>query len=451
MAVRHFATNNLVESHDNYVKFMKKRAEYFKDKKFENSDVLFFRKGIVCEVFNTSTVHGNSNLNRFDRDITLWHCITIAYDIWSKYACKYIDTKHSSSVSYKLFVDIPDEVLEKIKIEFNQAIANAKCDYAKYTNRCADLTICRYLARFWTYLDIIKDTTTQRFFPNAETCFRAVKIFGYKTGDNPFIMNGKFLYTARRNADKKEEEKPVEETTKYNLNLDASIDEFDFTTRTRNGLWRAGYRKLGDIINLKYENLIKIRNLGLISTREILEKLNEIRSQSESETKEESVIDIAEQAAKEVEEERKSLEYDFATCKIIGKNEYAKLSNIGSIYDELNKKHEELLKTAQKQADMYDELLKQKLELDAYIPRLKEDIATLKEKNEELKVENSKLRIASVPKNLDTFALLNTVLEKMKDSKMEYILLTIDGMTIDIHPAKSFPIKSAYQIRSSER
>ena len=119
--------------------------------------------------------------------------------------------------------------------------------------------------------------------------------------------------------------------------------------------------------------------------------------------------------------------------------------------DALKKKYEELLKTAQKQADMYDELLRQKLDLDAYIPRLKDDIYALKEENKALTAQSSKLRIASDPKNLDTFTLLNTVLEKMKDSKIEYIMVTIDGMCIDIHSAQKVPLRSAsYQIRSSE-
>ena len=451
MAVRSFATNNLVEDHDNYVKFMKTRWSHL-SKEDKNTDILFYKKGLVTEAFGIKYSKENridtiNQISKYMRIIKLWHSITIAYNIWCEYSRFYIDKDHSS-VIYKQFVDIPEDVLKKFKSKFEQIVKNAKCEY-KTNGGDHSVDPCRLLAMFWTYLDLAKDTKTQRYFPNNATIERAAKVFGYNKGDNPFKMNGTFIKRCVR--DKKEEEQPVEETTKYNLNLDASIDEFDFTTRTRNGLWRAGYRKLGDIINLKYENLIKIRNLGLVSTREILEKLNEIRSQSESEAKEESVIDIAEQAAKEVEEERKSLEYDFATCKIIGKNDYEKLSKSSEMYDELNKKYEELLKTAQKQADMYDELLKQKLELDAYIPRLRDDIATLKEQNKELSIQNSKLKVVSDPKNLDTFTLLNTVIEKMKDSKMEYILLTIDGITVDIHPAKTFPFKTDYQIRSSER
>lgn len=433
MAVRHFATNNLVEGHDNYVKFMKKRAEYFKDKGLENNDILFFKKGIVCEAFGIATTYGNAGLNKYDRDITLWHCITLAYDIWSKYACKYIDTKRGSSVPYKLFVDIPEEVLDKIKIEFNQAIANAKCDYAKYTNRCADLTICRYLARFWTYLDIVKDTTTQRYLPNKDTCFRATSVFGYEPGDNPFIMNGKFLYSARRNNG---DEPMVKEVTKsmeekkvtYSLDLDTPLKDIGLSVRSFNALWRAGYHTLGDIINLKYENLIKVRNLGLHSTKEILEKINELQ------TVEESVIDIAEQAAEEVEEEpidtdpKLTLEAHMRLIKD---------------YDNLKNMYDTLLRNSKELARQNDDNLKGKMDAESYCLRLKSE-------NEELKERNSNLSIVANPKNLDTFALLNTILEKMKDSKMDSLFLTINGITVDIHPAKSFPLRTSYQIRSSE-
>lgn len=409
MAVRHFATNNLVEGHDNYIKFMKKRAEYFKDKELKNNDILFFKKGMVCEIFNITTARGNAGLNKYDRDITLWHCITIAYDIWSKYASKLIDTKHGSSVSYKLFVDIPENILIKIKLEFEQAIANAKCDYAKYTNRCADLTICRYLARFWTYLDIIKDTTTQRFFPNAETCFRAVKIFGYKTGDNPFIMNGKFLSTAKRNNG---DESMVKEVTNYITN-DTLLTNIIDDKRLTNPLWRVGIRTVGEFRSKSDKELLKIRTFGAVKLRKVREILNYLAP-------EESVIDIAEQAAKEVEEEKASPK---------------------AVIDEA------ILKEYEKKIDkatlIIDELRNTLSEKNKRITYLENDIA-------ELEKRETKLNLAANPKNLDTFTLLNIILEKMKDSKMEYILLTIDGMTVDIHPAKSFPIRASYQIRSSE-
>ena len=435
MAVRSFATNNLVKDHDNYVKFMKTRWSHL-SKEDKNTDILFYKKGLVTEAFGIKyskehRIDVTVQITNYVRTIKLWHSITIAYNLWCEYSKFYIDKDHNL-ITYKQFVDIPENVLKKFKFRFEQTVKNAKCEY-KTNGGDHSVDPCRLLAMFWTYLDLVKDTKTQRYLPNIATIERAVKVFGYNKGDNPFKMNGTFIKRCVR--DKKEEEKPVEETTKYNLNLDAPIDEFDFTTRTRNGLWRAGYRKLGDIINLKYENLIKIRNLGLVSTREILEKLNEIRSQSESEAKEESVIDIAEQAAKEVEEERNK--NTVPSTEPLNRDALNSYNILSATHDALKKK--------------YENLLKQNHDLVSYNSSLREEIEKLKDNMAELRSSEMKLHMAANPKNLDTFTLLNTVIEKMKDSKMEYILLTIDGITVDIHPAKTFPFKTDYQIRSSER
>lgn len=414
MAVAGFATNNLVKEHDMYIDFLKKRNDYVK----ENSADIFDKNAIIPEGFKyfgeSWSKHQTERVN-----IIKWHSILLTYDIW----CKCVkDYTISSPIAYKRQVSVPLGVLRSFKARIEEALKKSGPNYNNYIHKRSPFDACRYLAIFWTYLDISKDTKTQRFFPDKETREGAAKVFGYQDGENPFEMNGKYYH-------KNKEKTMKEEATKYNLNLDASIDEFDFTTRTRNGLWRAGYRKLGDIINLKYENLIKIRNLGLVSTKEVLEKLNEIKSQSESVAKEESVIDIAEQAAKEVEEESSMPEPPLRELR----ETFNKLKND---YDALDAK--------------YDDLISKKLELETYVSRLRDDIHVLKEENQELKEQNSNLRVVANPKNLDTFTLLNTVLEKMKDSKMEYILLTIDGMSIDIHPAQKVPIRPAYQIRSSE-
>ena len=443
MAIKGFATNNLVEGHDNYVTYMKKRRAYISEEGGEPTEVLICKPGLVSKTFGLSSKDNQVKLNAINRDISMWHCIVIAYDIWYDCVRDYVEDNHGT-IQYKKFVNVPESVLKKFKFRFEQSIKNAKCDYARYTNpdQRKLFNACRYLVRFWTYLDIVKDCKTQRFFPNNSTIKLAAKVFGYKDGENPFIMNGKY----RKSAERKEEKKPMEETktTKYNLNLDTPISDLNFSTRTFNALRWAGYNKLGDIVNLKYENLIKIRNLGLVSTKEVLEKLNEIRQQSEA--KEESVIDIAEQAAKEVEEERLS------DTEMVQKYNKAldDIHEMGVKIDSITSENEAIKKKAIKISDEYDILLKQKLDLETCVSRLRDDISTLKEENQALTAQSSRLRIASDPKNLDTFALLNTVLEKMKDSKMEYILLTIDGMCIDIHPAQKVPLRSAYQIRSSE-
>lgn len=431
MAVVGFATNNLVKEHDMYVDFLKKRRAYIE----ENYDDISDKNAVIPEGFKYFGEPWNKH--QAERvSIIKWHSIILTYDIW----CEHVkDYTVPSAVAYKRHVSVPLGVLRSFKARVEEALKKAGSNYNTYIHRhTAPFDACRYLAIFWTYLDIVKDTKTQRFLPDKATREGAAKVFGYQEGENPFEMNGKYKKSA-----KKEEEKPMEETktTKYNLNLDASIDELNFTTRTRNGLWRAGYRKLGDIVNLKYENLIKIRNLGLVSTKEVLEKLNEIRQQSE--VKEESVIDIAEQAAKEVEAER--------SIEPLNRDAFNSYNILSATHDALKKKYENLLELSKTQCDKYDELLKQKLELETCVSRLRDDIHVLKEENKELTAQGSKLSIAANPKNLDTFALLNTVLEKMKDSKMEYILLTIDGMCIDIHPAQKVPLRSAaYQIRSSE-
>lgn len=442
MAVRSFATNNLVKEHDLYVKFMKKRWAYISEEGGEPTEVLFCKKGIMSDILDLKFDEKNQNKSTAKicvaiNSIKKWHSIGIAYDIWCDLAKFYVDKVDHNRIPFKKFVDMPEDILKKFKFRFEQSVKNAKCGYTAYGKALVDP--CRLLAMFWTYLELVNDEKTQRYFPNKATTERAAKVFGYNKGEDPFKLNGTF----KKCAVYKKEEKPVEETkaTKYNLNLDTPISDLNFSTRTFNALRWAGYHKLGDIVNLKYENLIKIRNLGLVSTKEVLEKLNEIRQQSEA--KEESVIDIAEQAAKEVEAER--------SIEPLNRDALNSYNILSATHDALKKKYENLLELSRTQCDKYDELLKQKLELETCVSRLRDDIHVLKEENKELTAQGSKLRIASDPKNLDTFALLNTVLEKMKDSKMEYILLTIDGMCIDIHPAQKVPLRSAYQIRSSER
>ena len=307
--------------------------------------------------------------------------------------------------------------LKKFKFRFEQSIKNAKCDYARYTNpdQRKLFNACRYLVRFWTYLDIVKDCKTQRFFPNSDTIKRAAKIFGYEDGENPFVMNGKY----RKSAERTKEEKPMEETktTKYNLNLDTSIDEFNFTTRTRNGLWRAGHRTLGDIVNLDYKALMKIRNLGLHSAKEVLEKLNEIRSASES------AIDIAEQAAKEVKEESK---VDILTE--VGVDQ--KLSNechmkLVEDYSKLEKKYNDLLDVIHENGVKIDELVGEKRALENYNARLKEDIVKL---NEEL----SALSAKTSRSDNDILAIISKAIERMKIAGIRNLKTGINGYSIDI-------------------
>lgn len=423
MAVRSFATNNLVEDHDNYVKFMKTRWSHL-SKEDKNTDILFYKKGLVTESFGIkySKEHKMDVINQITKStriIKLWHSITIAYNLWCEYSKFYIDKGHSH-ITYKQFVDISEDILKKFKFRFEQIVKNAGCEY-KGNGNSHLIDPCRLLAMFWTYLDIVKDTKTQRYFPNNATIERAIKVFGYKKGDNPFKMNG--VFTKRCVRDKKEEGKPVEE--KSTDILDTLIENLGLSQRPYNLLkGKMCCNTLRDIVNVPYISFVNTKYIHKATIQEIVDMLAkygyEYKDIENPAIKIESVIDIAEQAAKEVEEEQK-----FSWNELFEK------------YNNLN-------------AD-YDKLLKQNHDLVSYNSSLKEEIEKLKDNMAELKSREMKLNMAANPKNLDTFTLLNIILEKMKDSKMEYILLTVDGMTVDIHPAKSFPLKTTYQVRSSER
>lgn len=54
------------------------------------------------------------------------------------------------------------------------------------------------------------------------------------------------------------------------------IENLDLTMRTYNCLKRAGIRTIGDLLNFSYYDLIKIRNLGRKSMKEILDKIHDL-------------------------------------------------------------------------------------------------------------------------------------------------------------------------------
>lgn len=474
MAIKGFATNNLVKSFDTYIEFMSKRSSIIKTGGFEPTEVLFFKKGIVTDIFGKRTDPNESMTIR--RDIKRWHCIVLSYDIWYELVQNYVEDGHGS-IQYKKFVNVPDSVIKDFKKKVEDAISNAKCDYGSMVESRTDVSRsyngCRYLAEFWTYLDLIHDCKTQRFFPNNDTIKRASKIFKYRPDENPFIMNGRY----RKSAIRKEEEKPVEEK-KMPGNivdiLETRIEDLGLTMRSRNALVRnGGCKTVGDIVVMNVRKMLKIRNLGLGSIKEIVSKLKEFGIEYKTEPngslnwdelpfvpkKEESVIDIAEEAAKRVEEEAKlepnkeeskyehvEFSYDFKDKEItpnklrpeesvinISRNEYEEF--IG-----LKKKHDELLKTAQEQADRYDELLKQKLELDACNARLKDDILMLKEKNEVLKDQ--------VKSSTDIIATFHKGIELMRQHGISDLSTNINGFSVDIKQKAVVIPSSEYSIRT---
>ena len=268
----------------------------------------------------------------------------LTYECWRN-ACEG-NVIRGSAIPYKQSVHLLLPDLRRFKENVERAIYKAECDYnTRCSHRATDTSkwdACRYLAMFWTYLDIVKDTKTQRYLPDSQTRTNAAKVFGYDEGQNPFEMNGRYYHWRKDYV--LEEEQPVEEEKKYNLNLDTPIEDLDFSTRSYNCLWRAGHRTLGDVLKLKYEDLMKIRNLGLHHTKEILEKLEEIKKQSE-----ESVIDIAEEAAKKVEEEEKLIsperaqEYTNAFILDILNADQALLEKYNKLkddYDKLDAEHD---------------------------------------------------------------------------------------------------------------
>ena len=65
----------------------------------------------------------------------------------------------------------------------------------------------------------------------------------------------------------------TEEMLSQDLPDDASIEELELSVRAFNCLMRAGIRTMGELRAMSVEDLLKVRNLGRKSAREILEKL----------------------------------------------------------------------------------------------------------------------------------------------------------------------------------
>lgn len=501
--VRSFTTNNLVEGHDTYVKFMNARFENLK-KDGKKSDLLFYRKG-----FGGST--GERKATETERrDICKWHCITLTYNIWCELVKDHV-IPDNGCIQYKKHIEVSDDILKQFKYRVEQAIKIAGCDYnerlSPSSRKSGTYDACRYLVMYWAYLDLIHDCKTQRYFPNGPTVVRAQRVFDYDNYTNPFFMNGKFHRNAIRG--KKETKEVKSDTTNCVM-----VEDLDLTHRTFNILKHACINTLDDILRKSYGDLIKIKDMGKNSLNEIVEtlrkfgyeyidcdglpqpikyprnvegfdknklltdliddrrltnplyrvgihtvgdfleksdkellkirtfgavklrKVKEIVDNYAKQTKEESVIDIAEQAAKEVEEEKsitpeRAQEYTNAFISDILNADQALLEKYNNLKDDYDKLDA-----------MRDALLRNKHDLETDNNDLIKQIENLKNNMAELKSREMELNIAANPKNLDTFTLLNTVLGKMKDSKMEYIMLTIDGMVIDIHPRQNFTIRT---------
>ena len=460
MAVRSFATNYLVKEHDNYVEFMKRRTAEIKENGDKNTYKLFYKPGLMGKATGKNSIEYSK--------ICKWHCITLTYDIWYDVVKDYaID---GGSTSYKKFVDVPKSALKTFRYRVNNAIKGAECDYNKRinSNKQRPYDACRYLAMFWTYLDCVKDTNTQRFLPSLTTIHRACEVFSYSSDENPFIMNGKYWHY------KDEEDSAVDISTDV-INhaenvLDTNIKDMMLSSRTYNCLYRSKNETLGDILKMTPRDLIHIRNFGRRSLNEICNKVKEYGWQYDENnwtklpTPIESVTDIAEEAASNCKVSEAAEHYAEVLKSLMKKgpspddipNEkekdeiYLEYDRLNNQYNKLQEKYDDIFKHLEEMTDKYDVLLKEKLEYESYCSRLKDDVSRLKDDLEEAKVRCNTM---SVNKE-DMFVLLKSVLCKMEENKMNDLTMFIDGVSVDIHKQggvyKGRPIPGTYAIRTRE-
>lgn len=436
MAVAKFATNNLVKEHDEYVKFMKNREEELR-KSNATSPILFYKKRLL----NGAPTNQNNSLYRA---INKWHCIMLSYDIWCKLVSKYDRFTTLYVTGYKHMVDVPSDVLKEFKTQTERAIKAADCDINKKGSHVnGKYNACRYLAMFWTYLDIIKDTETQRFIPNNATIKRAAEIFGYKPDENPFKMNGVYWNW------NKEEEQPMEEKTEVNdYILNTPIRDLNFTIRTFNCLYRSKILTLGDICMKSQRQLLKVRNLGRNSLNEIKTKLAEYdyyymdldSNAQKAHPEEESVVDIAEQVAE-------TLGIASPSKVLSDMNEKPEMKPIVSVdeYDELYTKYNDIQIGLSEMSKRYEKLWKEKEDLQQELLKAKDYAASLES-------TIRKLTMAQAAEDDDIFGLITNIVRMMKVKKMDWLYLTLDGMTVDIHKkadVEGSP-RMSYTIRTRE-
>lgn len=421
MTVSRFATNNLVKEHDMYVKFLQMRGDLIKERGLTN--------------VNKFVPDGYGLFNRFDNDmsksaisrgLSKWRCIHLSYDIWRELVGNYTST--NVTIPCKRFISVHESVLERFKTLTEQAIRKEKCDYnTRLPHRQATYDACRYLAMYWTYLDIVKDDKTQRYYPDAVTRRRAAKVFGYDVDENPFQMNG--IYWDWE-TDKEEEQPMEEEKTEVNDDILATpIRDLNFTIRTFNCLYRSKIFTLGDICMKSQRQLLKVRNLGRNSLNEIKSKLAEYdyyymdldSNAQKAHPEEESVVDICEQVAEEMHEKPEMK-------PIVSVDEYDEL------YDKYN-----FLKTE------HEVKLQELLKTKDYAASLESTIRSLES-------TVRKLAMAQAAEDDDIFGLITNIVRMMKVKKMDWLYLTLDGMTIDIHKkadVEGSP-RMSYTIRTRE-
>jgi predicted nuclease with TOPRIM domain len=119
-------------------------------------------------------------------------------------------------------------------------------------------------------------------------------------------------------------------------------------------------------------------------------------------------------------------------------------------YNKLQEKYDDIFKHLEEMTDKYDVLLKEKLDLESYNSRLKDDVSRLKDD-----LEGATAHISSMSRNReDMFVLIKSVLCKMEENKMNDLTMFIDGVSVDIHKQtgvyKGRPVPGTYAIRTRE-
>lgn len=427
MTVAKFATNNLVKEHDEYVKFMENREKELKESN-ASSYVLFYKKRLL----NGAPTNKNNSLYRA---INKWHCIMLSYEIWCELVKPHV--RFTFSTDYKQIVDVPINILKEFKTQTEKVIKLACCDInTKGSHVKGKFDACRYLAMYWTYLDIIKDTKTQRFIPNNATIKRAAEIFGYKSDENPFKMNGVYWNW------NKEEEQPVEEKTEVNDDiLTTPIRDLNFTIRTFNCLYRSKILTLGDICMKSQRQLLKVRNLGRNSLNEIKAKLAEYdyyymdldSNAQKAHPEEESAVDIAEKVAE-------TLGIQSPSEVLGGMNENPEMKPIVSVdeYDELYTKYNDIQIGLSEMSKRYENIFKEKTDLQQELVKANKENTSLKDTLTELSAKYQRLfnqlneHSKFSTEDDDIFGLITNTIRMMKVKKMPYISLQLDGYEVNI-------------------
>ena len=268
---------------------------------------------------------------------------------------------------------------------------------------------------YWTYLDIVKDTTADRYYPNSKTRSLAAKVFGYAEGEDPFHMNGKYCTPIEKTDDQPEEKKSIDVTV---VPQEISIRNLNLSGKAYNPLWRHGMRTLGDILKLTTNDILHIRNVGITVFREIAKKVEEYGYFYPTTNKNVAAQPIGGSTPNTAPEKP-----DYQT-------EYLRVL---SQYDALKAEYDKL-------RDEYGAKNKELLEAKGHIASLE---ATIR-----------KLTMAQAAEDDDILGLITNVVRMMKVKKMDWLYLTLDGMTIDIHGKESIERKlrgvSNYTIRTTE-